>query len=284
MCRFTLYLGPALPLASLVTEPENSLIHQSYNASERAEPLNGDGFGLAWYPADGSLEPGLFRALTPAWSNASLTSLARVVKSGCILAHVRAATQVRFVSEANCHPFVHGRFAFMHNGDLGGFQKVRRPLLARLSDEAFESVHGQTDTEHVFGLFLDRVRVSPPAGSVELGAALKAALADALELSRAHGGGDESYLNVAVSDGKSAAVSRYTTEDDYDGESLYWSGGKRYTCEEGVCRMIAPDAEGMAVVVSSERLSPDESWQVIPRNHMLLVDRGRPPVLEPLDL
>lgn len=52
MCRFTYYLGDEITVADLVTRPENSLIHQSVHASERPEPLNGDGFGLVWYVAE----------------------------------------------------------------------------------------------------------------------------------------------------------------------------------------------------------------------------------------
>ena len=49
MCRFALYLGSELTVSRLVTEPSNSIIHQSFHNLERTEPLNGDGFGLAWY-------------------------------------------------------------------------------------------------------------------------------------------------------------------------------------------------------------------------------------------
>ena len=48
MCRFTLYLGPPVRLSTLLTEPEHSLILQSFHAAERDEPLNGDGFGIGW--------------------------------------------------------------------------------------------------------------------------------------------------------------------------------------------------------------------------------------------
>jgi len=46
MCRFAAYLGPEIFISSLVTEPHHSIIHQSYHAKERIEPLNGDGFGI----------------------------------------------------------------------------------------------------------------------------------------------------------------------------------------------------------------------------------------------
>ena len=93
MCRFTFYLGRPIRLSSLITDPSHSVIRQSFQAQEREEPLNGDGFGVAWYAPEHSDEPAVFKSVTPAWSNRNLRDLARVVASHCILAHVRAATQ-----------------------------------------------------------------------------------------------------------------------------------------------------------------------------------------------
>ncbi|MEM9490023.1 MAG: class II glutamine amidotransferase, partial [Myxococcota bacterium] len=115
MCRFVIYLGPPIPLSHLTTLPTHSLIHQSYKAREREEPLNGDGFGVAWYAPELSPEPALFRDVTPAWNNENLRCLAQVTRSRTILAHVRAATQGS-VLQTNCHPFSAGPLAFMHNG------------------------------------------------------------------------------------------------------------------------------------------------------------------------
>lgn len=281
MCRFSFYFGPSLRVAALVTEPENSLIRQSFESRERAEPLNGDGFGVAWYSNRGV--PGLFRSVTPAWNNANLTSLANVIESTCILAHVRAATQIRSVSEANCHPFVVGGLAFMHNGDWGGFPRLRRAVIERLRDESFATLFGQTDTEHLFALVRDRLAEREPDGSAEqLAGVLRDSITEAVALSSELAPGTNSYLNLVLTDGEVAVVSRFTTDDSYDGESLYWSTGKRYVCEEGVCRMVTPDPSGAAVLVSSERLSPDPSWQVVPRNHFLLVGRDRTARLEPI--
>lgn len=92
MCRFVHYLGEEIGVSQLLIEPSNSLIHRSFHSHERTERLNGDGFGLAWYPPGDGAEPALFRDVTPAWNNANLFNLARVTQSRCVLAHVRAAT------------------------------------------------------------------------------------------------------------------------------------------------------------------------------------------------
>jgi predicted glutamine amidotransferase len=271
MCRFTLYHGPAITLGSLVTQPSNSLIHQSFQAKEREEPLNGDGFGIAWYVPEVHPEPAVFRAITPAWNNTNLLSLARVVKSKVILAHVRAATSLSASSEANCHPFTNGPYSFMHNGDIGGFQRVRRPLLAQLSDRSFDAIKGTTDSEHAFALFLEE------AGNGELDArdmaeALRRTVVRILDLVAQHGEGAPCYLNFAVSNGSVSAVTRFSTAPDQGGESLHLNRGRRYVCEAGVCRMVAPDGPSTAVVVSSEPLSEDAGWEDVPGNHVVSID------------
>ncbi len=168
------------------------------------QPLNGDGFGIAWYPAAkfGS-EPAVFRAVTPAWNNLNLINLARVTQSECILAHVRAASPGMLVSESNCHPFVYGPFSFMHNGSVARFHKLKQSLIARLSDEAFHSVVGSTDSAHLFALFLDSWADSKQEDPlVRISEALQMTVETTVMLLRDHGITEESQINLAVADGK----------------------------------------------------------------------------------
>ena len=275
MCRFTLYLGDAIRLASLVTEPRRSLIRQSYASEEREEPLNGDGFGVAWYAPDTDGEPGLFRSITPAWNNRNLLSLSRVVFSTCVMAHVRAATQGSGVDETNCHPFVRGRWAFMHNGDVGGFAHVRRAFAERLTDAAYESLQGTTDSEHLFALFLDRLQAHGSDPTLEhMADALGSTFREAVSLSKQHGD-EPSYLNVAVTNGKRAVVSRVTTGKPEEAESLYVYAGARYLCTDGKPTLLAQPGHVGSVLVSSEPLTDDPGWKLIEPNSLLLVDGGR---------
>jgi glutamine amidotransferase len=272
MCRFTLYLGPSIKLSSLVVEPEHSIITQSFQSKSQEEPLNGDGFGIAWYAPGLSDTPALFRSVTPAWNNTNLLDLARVVQSPVILAHVRAATKLGGPSEANCHPFRSGRYAFMHNGHIGEFARVRRSLLQGLGDAAFGDIHGSTDSEHLFALVVDELhrRGTYERGGVQAMAdALAAAIARVLELLRSVGVQEASFLNVAMSDGHEAVACRFTTLADYDGESLWLHTGRLYVCVNGQCRMLSPDRGRGCVLVSSEPLSDDDGWDAIPRNHLV---------------
>ncbi len=272
MCRFILYRGEPITLSSLITEPSNSLIHQSFHSHEREEPLNGDGFGVAWYAPEMSDEPALFSSVRPAWNNSNLRHLARVTRSTCVLAHIRAATPGLPVTLLNCHPFLWGTFAFMHNGHVGGFRALRRRLLERLSDEAFSLIDGSTDSEHVFALFVDHYRgldVFDPAE--RMAAALASAIAEVEELRREAGAEQDSQLNLAVSDGRAAVASRFSSSGPATAPSLYVHSGSRFVSLDDTYCMLDPAAGRGAVIIASERLSGDPHWQRVPANHLVVV-------------
>ncbi len=129
MCRWVAYLGEPIFLEEFVTTPRQSLIVQSRHSREGKNAVNGDGCGLGWY---GDREqPGLFRDVRPAWSDENLLSLAHQIKSRLFFAHVRASTGTA-TTRANCHPFSYGNWMFMHNGKIGGWDRVRRPIEAAI--------------------------------------------------------------------------------------------------------------------------------------------------------
>lgn len=271
MCRFTYYAGEPIAVADLVTRPENSLIHQSTHAKERPEPLNGDGFGLAWYVPDDPV-PARFRSLTPAWNNANLAELARVTYSRSILAHVRAATSGRFdVAEDNCHPFRSGPFAMMHNGHVQSFEAVRRPLLDSLSDANFADIRGNTDSEHLFALAMEKLRGHEETRSCDrLADALEWCIGRLLELLDEHAPGSHAYLNLVLTDGANAAACRFSSDPDYI-DSLYVNAGGRYRCVDGDCEMTPPAEAERAVLISSEPLSRGPRWKALARNQLVTV-------------
>ena len=275
MCRFTLYLGPPVRLSSLLLEPSHSLIRQSSHSHEREEPLNGDGFGVGWYIPEHDREPAVFRSITPAWNNRNLHNLARVVTSPCILAHVRAATQSSGVNEANCHPFRFGRFLCMHNGDIGNFFRVRRRLLDGICDDAFNNIYGSTDSENFFAVVIDELLKRHAVAAMDLAVALDNAIQRVVTIVDRYGDNAPSYLNVALSDGDNAVISRFSNDREHPPESLYYYCGDLY---EPCCVEQPKNSE---VVVSSEKLTQDPVWQSVPANHLILLSRGQAPVLIP---
>jgi predicted glutamine amidotransferase len=285
MCRFTLYLGPPIRLDSLLIHPAHSLIRQSTHSNEREEPLNGDGFGVGWFASHFSEEPAVFRSITPAWNNRNLHNICRIVASDCILAHVRAATQSSGVNEANCHPFRYRQYLFMHNGDIGNFHAVRRPLMNSICDEAFNNIYGSTDSEHFFGVLIDEILGGNHDGDPcnRLASALDRTIVRVVDTVRLHGSGVSSFLNCALSDGDNAVVSRFADDTEHPPESLYYFLGDLYPrAEIDETREIGRDER--SVIISSERLTPDPAWEPIPPNYMAILRRNRPPELRPCSL
>jgi predicted glutamine amidotransferase len=159
MCRFAAYLGAPIFLENVVIKPQHSLLRQSLRAEEVKSATNGDGFGLGWYGEKS--EPALYREVMPAWSDDNLTSLCATVRSGLFFAHVRAATGTP-VTRQNCHPFRHGRFMFMHNGQIGQYTQVRRSLESLLPDTLYSQRKGSTDSELMFFLGLNQMDSTRP--------------------------------------------------------------------------------------------------------------------------
>lgn len=238
MCRWAAYIGPEVFLEEVVTAPGQSLIAQSLHARECKSGTNGDGFGIAWYGE--REEPGLFRDVLPAWSDPNLRSIARQVRSGLFLAHVRASTGTA-TSRNNCHPFVAGRWSFMHNGQVGGYDRLRRRIDMMIPDELYDCRKGATDSEALFLLAVAEGLDDDPKRAFER------AVGRLESLSRAEGAAPHMRLTAALSDGKRLFAIRYSSDDEVP--TLY----HRTACSR--C--------GRAVV--SEPLEPDQpGWEAVP--------------------
>ena len=282
MCRFLFYAGKPIHLSSLITEPEHSLIHQSFHSVERKEPLNGDGFGIAWYAPDVHLDAALFRSITPAWNNQNLRHLSKAIKSPCVLAHVRAASSGLSVGESNTHPFVHGPYAFMHNGVLADYWHHRRELLGLLDEEHYELVRGTTDTECLFAHVLQGLDRSGPITAATMASSLETSIQRILEALRRKGVDEPSYVNAVLSNGRSAVACRYTNAAHEDAASLHLHTGRLYTCRSGKPELVEADEDEHSVIIASEPLTADASWRVVPNNSMVTVDSNRSVAIRPM--
>lgn len=218
MCRWAAYIGKPIFLEEIVSKPGHSLIHQSHCATQCHTAINADGFGLAWYGE--RAEPGLYRDVMPAWSDANLKSLTATVASGLFLAHVRASTGTA-TSRNNCHPFVVGRWSFMHNGQVGGYEQFRRAGEMMIPDSLYGERKGATDSEALFLIALAEGLEADPR------AALERATARLEGLSRERGHLPHMRLTAAFSDGTRLYAVRYASDDQ--APSLYhrWSDTRR---------------------------------------------------------
>lgn len=274
MCRILVYRGREILMSDLLTRTEQSLIRQSYKAREREEPLNGDGFGVGWYAREIDSSPCVFTSVRPAWSNRNLHRLAEKVRSTCFFAHVRAASSGMSVSEANCHPFQYGRFLWMHNGRIGGFNRIKRILRRDLTDEFYNFIQGTTDSEHIFALFLNNLgsRINDYTGN-DLADAMEMTIAQLNEWTAQVGLNEPCFFNFALTDGDNIVVTRYTTKVDAAPETLYVARGSQFERVGNEYRMLRDDDRPEALIVASEPLTADRSdWEVVSRNHALVID------------
>lgn len=273
MCRFLCYTGSPVMLADLLYRPGHSLILQSYKARERREPLNGDGFGVGWYQPEISQTPCVFTSLTPAWSNRNLQRLAEHVKSPCFFAHVRAASPGMQVAEANCHPFQFGRYLWMHNGTVEGFNQIKRRVQQSLPDHLYHAIQGTTDSEHAFAVFLNLLGDTERSASArEIGQLLVRTVERLEQLTLETEIVGPSYYNFAVTDGQSLAAIRYVSDQRLEPASLYYATSRKFLCPDSDDRPSETNADEHAVIIASERLTEQkDDWVRVAPNHVLTV-------------
>ncbi len=252
MCRWLAYSGPPIYLEKLLFEPENSLIQQSLHARKAKVATNGDGFGVGWYGK--RTVPGVYREILPAWNDRNLKSLAHQVEAPLFFAHVRASTGTA-TARANCHPFSLGSWLFMHNGQIGGYDQVRRRLDLLIPDDLYNSREGSTDSELIFMLLFRYGLADDPMRALERTAA------EILAAMRAAAVTEPFRLTASLTDGKTIWAVRFACDDHPP--SLYW------------CR------DGGSMVIVSEPLDQDHhhQWNSVPNGHLLRADPGMAPVL-----
>ncbi len=114
MCRHLGWLGAPVPVSSLVIDPPNGLLVQSYAPRRQKHGLmNADGWGVGFF--DQSV-PRRWRSAAPLWGDTSFASVAPALSSGCIVAAVRSASVGMPIEPSASAPFSDGRWLLSHNG------------------------------------------------------------------------------------------------------------------------------------------------------------------------
>lgn len=246
MCRFLAYSGVPVFLEDLVAAPCHSLIHQSLHAEETKTGTNGDGFGVGWY--GDRPEPGQYREVRPAWSDENLLSIARQVRSHLFFAHVRAATGTA-TTRANCHPFAHGRHLFMHNGQIGGYARIKRKIEAMIPDELYDRRQGTTDSEAIFLVALANGLSEEPVTAM------------ARTLKQIRGLMEEAGIEEAL---------RFTAAFT-DGENLW---AYRWACDAKPPTLYFREERGNLLVVSEPIDDKTRGWREVPKGCCLVALAG----------
>ncbi|MGE0766075.1 MAG: class II glutamine amidotransferase [Hyphomicrobiaceae bacterium] len=236
-------------MEDFVTVPTQSLVVQSQASREAKSIVTGVGFGLGWYGERD--EPGIFRDLRPAWSDENLISLARQIRSRLFFAHVRASTGTA-ISRPNCHPFALGRWMFMHNGGIGDWEAVRRPVEAGIPDEFYRHRGGTTDSEAMFLLLIAFGLETDPIG------AFGRMLGFVEDVMQRAGIAEPLRFTAAATDGRHVYAVRYSTK--ILPETLY----------------VRSIARAHGHLIASEPLDDGRTdWEAVPPQSLVTLEPGQ---------
>ncbi|MFH8680196.1 ergothioneine biosynthesis protein EgtC [Streptomyces lydicus] len=198
MCRHMAYLGPEIPFGQIVLDPPHGLYRQSWAPRrQRYGTVNADGFGIGWY-APGDPVPARYRRAGPIWADEQLPDLARVVRTGALLAAVRDATVAGADAEAAAAPFAAGRYLFSHNGAVTGWPDSLAPLAAELPPAELLRLQARCDAAFVWALVRHRLTRGDEPGE---------ALAETVTSVAAAAPG--SRLNLLLTDGTSITATTW---------------------------------------------------------------------------
>jgi len=259
MCRWIAYSGAPLYLEELIFRPEHSIIDQSLSARSGPTTTNGDGFGIGWYGSRDT--PGVYKDIQPAWNDANLRHLAEQIRSHMFLAHVRAATGGMPVQQTNCHPFVYGRWLFLHNGRIRDYARIRRELDFAVDPQLYNRIEGNTDSEVMFHLALTFGLQEDPIGSLER-------MVGFVEQTGWNAGIEHPMqMTIGLTDGHHMYAVRYSS--NHGSRTLYHSRSMR------ALRALNPTfdrySEDAIVVVSEPMNDIVEYWEEIPEATALVV-------------
>ena len=264
MCRWLAYTGSPVLLEDALYKPAHSLIDQSLHSRLGAETTNGDGFGVGWYDAEPT--PGVFRSIEPAWNDENVRELAGHVRSHLFFAHIRAAIGSA-VQQTNCHPFRHGRWLFMHNGFIDGFQSIKRDLVLAIDESLYPEIRGQTDTEVLFYVALSFGLEDDPPDAVARAIGLVEAYGQERGVKYPFQG------TIATSDGERLWAFRYSSEGK--SRSLFVSRDvhalRELYPERRMLQQLSDDAR---LVVSEPIGDLPGAWNEVPESSYGMAGQG----------
>jgi len=162
MCRHLAYLGPSKALQALLVDPPHSLFRQSWEPARQTHGVvNADGFGVGWF-ADGDPVPARYRQAGPIWADPSFPDIARVTRSGAVLAAVRDATTGSATGTEAAAPFLAGGWLFSHNGSVSGYPDSVAKLAETVPAADLLTLEARLDSAFVWALIQARFRDGAP--------------------------------------------------------------------------------------------------------------------------
>jgi gamma-glutamyl hercynylcysteine S-oxide hydrolase len=239
MCRHLAYLGPPATLRSVLIDPPYGLYRQAWAPRrQRYGTVNADGFGVGWY-APGDPVPARYRRAVPIWGDESFADMARVTRTGALLAAVRSATEGTDLGTAAAAPYTSGPWLFSHNGVLEGWPASAAGVAATLPPAVLLRLEARVDSALLWALA--RHRLKSGAGPAQ-------ALADTVLALRA--AGVTGRFNFLLTDGRVIAATAA-------GDTVWYRR----------------EPAGSSVVVASEPGDDEPGWTEVPDDRVVTATR-----------
>jgi len=226
------------------------------------------GWGAAYYGEEG---PVVERRVISPYDDFLFDPTVAATPTHAMIAHVRTGTIGR-PERKNTHPFSHQAWTMAQAGTIENFYTLRRELMGELNPEYRRNIHGATDAEHVFFLFLSYLKRS--AGSIAGDAPIhrmrdsfQKTIAMLNEMTGRSGSGIRSVFSLLLTNRQ--VMIAYCQHTPF----YYVERDRAVVCPVcGESHVVLPaESSYRSVLVASEPVSGEE-WKEIPDEHMVLVD------------
>ena len=207
MCRHLAAVNDADcdPSWLLFDAPHSLRAQARHPRHQTSGPDNPDGWGVAWYPP-GAAEPERYRSVVSIWDDDAFVSRAASLRCRALIAAARLASPGAELVETGNAPFVSGQWSFSLNGYVADFRAgAGDALRARVDPARLRQLEGDTDSEVLFALALDRI-----GAGAEPDGALAEVIALVTEITKGR-------LNLLLTDGSAVYATAY-------GNSLFHLG------------------------------------------------------------
>jgi len=282
MCRILTYLGTPTVVEELLYKPDNSFIKQSYHPKYMSYLLNLAGFGMAaWdHESHNPRQPFLYRTPQLPFYDENLRNLAAKITPHCLLAHLRGVSyhEKQVVANQNVHPFMFpgSNIALAHNGSLHDFMVMRYDLLEYIKEDYKKYIHGTTDSEWIYALFLSQLSVTQRQYEINhIEKAVVETLKILKQVRNKHGIAINSPVNLFISNGEFVAATRYVLDygwlpphtqpsTHFSYHSLWYTFGECYGFYNNEYQMKEGKIKS-SVIIASEPLTEDTTtWLEVP--------------------
>lgn len=291
MCRVLSYLGNSILIKSLLYEPDNSFIKQSYHPKYMGTLLNLAGFGIAAWDSHSPNPafPSIYKTPHLPFYDENLKNLSEKTHSQCFLAHLRGVsyTEKQVISQQNVHPFLfpESNIALAHNGALVHFEIMKYDLLPHIKTEYHKDIKGTTDSEWIYAVFLSQLpQRRGKFSTTEIIDAITKTLKIIQQVRKKHNITIASAVNLFISDGEYIAATRFvfdygwlpstsfdTTHSTY--HSLWYTYGEEYGFFNDAYRMRGNEKK-TSMIIASEPLTEDTTtWIEVPEYTVLVAKK-----------